>query len=135
DADLGNDLAQGVGVLAFGDSDANDMGAGGGETVDLGDAFVDVVGVAGGHGLDDDGGGAAGVGRGVGRGVGVAVCGSAATDADDADALVAEGDLTGWPAWIHASMVAGGWGPPLRGGAGRFPHSGQTAEGSRPLRE
>ena len=33
----------------------DDVGAGGGELVDLGDALVDVVGVPGRHGLDADG--------------------------------------------------------------------------------
>ena len=57
--DLLEDFLEGFGVFAFGDGDADDVGATLGEFVDFGDAFVDVVGVAGGHGLDGDGGVAA----------------------------------------------------------------------------
>ncbi len=57
--DLLEDFLEGFGVLAFGDGDADDVGAAVGELVDFGDALVDFVGVAGGHGLDGDGGVAA----------------------------------------------------------------------------
>src|SRR5690606_17011926 len=77
DADLGDDLLQGVGVLLLGDGDADDVRARGGELVDLGDTPGDVVGVAAGHGLDGD--------RGDGGGVAGAV-GEAAADFDHTDA-------------------------------------------------
>jgi hypothetical protein len=59
DADLGDDFLEGGGVFFLRDGDADEVGAGGGELVDLGDAFIDFVGVTGGHGLDGDGGVAA----------------------------------------------------------------------------
>jgi hypothetical protein len=46
---------EGLGVLLLGDGDADDVRPGRGELVDLRDALVDVVRVAGGHGLDGDG--------------------------------------------------------------------------------
>ena len=51
---LRQDLLQGGGVLLLRDRDADDVRAGGGELVDLGDALVDFVRVAGGHRLDGD---------------------------------------------------------------------------------
>jgi hypothetical protein len=54
DAGLVEDLAEGFGVLFFGDGDADDVGAPCVEPVDLAHARVDVVRVAGGHGLDGD---------------------------------------------------------------------------------
>jgi len=56
DGGLVQDFFEGVGVFFLWDGDPHDVSTGGGEFVDLGDAFVDVVGVAGGHGLDGDGG-------------------------------------------------------------------------------
>ncbi len=69
------------GVLFFGDGDAHDVGAGGGELVNLGDAFIDVPGVAGGHGLDGDGG--------------------VAADADEAVGFVAEDYFAGFSSRKH----------------------------------
>jgi len=60
DGGLGEDIFEGLGVFFLWDGDPHDVGTGGGEFVDLGDAFVDVVGVAGGHGLDGDRGGGGG---------------------------------------------------------------------------
>ncbi len=80
-AGLVEDLRQGRGVLALGHRHADDVRPGGGEPVDLGDARVDVVGVAGGHRLDGH------------RRV--------AADADDSGALVADGDRTGRVAMGH----------------------------------
>jgi len=59
DGDLGEDVLEGLGVFLLGDGDADDVGAGPGEGVDLGDSLVDFVGVGAGHRLDGDGGVAA----------------------------------------------------------------------------
>ncbi len=56
DFDLFEDFLEGFGVFAFGYGDADDVGTGLIEFVDFGDAFVDVIGIAGGHGLDGNGG-------------------------------------------------------------------------------
>ena len=85
DGDLVEDLLERLRVLPLGDRHADHMGARLGVALDLGDARVDVVRVAGGHGLDGDGG--------------------VAADADSADAVVAEGDLTGLAAWGHSRQV------------------------------
>jgi hypothetical protein len=84
-AHLRDDLGEGLGVLALGHGDADEVGAGGGELVDLGHARVDVVRVAAGHGLDADG--------------------CVAADPDGADAAVAERDLS-----CGASIDHGAWG-------------------------
>ncbi len=57
DGGLGEDFFERVGVLLLGDSHPHNVSTGGVELVDLGDALVDVVGVAGGHCVDGDGGG------------------------------------------------------------------------------
>ena len=49
---LREDFLQRGGVLLLRNRDADDIRPGGGELLDLGDAFVDFVRIAGGHGLD-----------------------------------------------------------------------------------
>jgi len=84
---LRHDLAKRFGVFFLGHGDTDDVRPGGSEPVDFSHTCVDVVGVASGHGLDGDGRGGGAVG--------------AAADFDDADAVVAERDLTGGSAWGH----------------------------------
>ncbi len=79
--DLAHHLFQCLGVLALRHGHAHDVGTSLGVAVDLGDAGIDVMRVAGVHGLHDDG--------------------CAATDAHAADAVVADDDLTGDLAGSH----------------------------------
>src|SRR6266542_3955504 len=81
DGHLRQNFLQRLGVFLFGNCDTDDVGAGGGELVNLGDALVDLMRVARGHGLDGDGG--------------------VAADGDETVALIAEGDFAGGAAGMH----------------------------------
>jgi hypothetical protein len=81
DTHLRQDLLECVGVFSLGDGDADDIRPGRRELVDFGDTLVDIVRIAGGHGLDRN------------RGV--------AADLDSADPVVADHHLACFRAGDH----------------------------------
>ncbi len=102
DIGLGEDLGERLGVLALGDGDADNVGPGSGELVDLGDALLDVVGVPSRHGLDTHGCGGGGGGEPLGERV---IGRDPAADLDDPGALVADEDRTGWVSGLHREIL------------------------------
>jgi len=96
---LGDDLSQRVGVLALGHRDADHVGTRRGELLDLRQAPRDVVGVPRGHRLDADW---CGLGRAIGHRM---VGGKPPSDADIADAVIAERDLAGWSSLNHCGPL------------------------------
>lgn len=98
DGGLGDDLFEDFCVFLFGDGDADDVRTRGGELVDLGDAFVDVVGVPSGHGLDGDGGDLGLAREPFGE---VMVLSDPAADLGDPCAVIAYEYRSCWGSWIH----------------------------------
>ena len=92
DANLRENLAEGVRVLLLRNRNADNVRACRDELVDLGDARVDVVGVPRGHGLYRNG---RDLGRAAGR------IGKTSADADKSHSGITENNLTCWAAGQH----------------------------------